>query len=136
MPVDLTKSQDFAERYAMAWSSKDPTRLAAFYSAEGSLTVNGGPPVIGRNAIIEVAHSFMTSFPDMHVVLDDLRVQGDRVELHWLWTGTNTGPGGTGHRVRITGFELWTISADGLIASSQGHFDATEYHRQHVHGID
>ena len=136
MPVDLTKLQDFAERYAMAWSSQDPSRLAAFYSAEGSLTVNGGPPAIGRNAITEVARSFMTSFPDMRVVLDGLRARGDRVEFHWLWTGSNTGPGGTGHRVRITGFELWTMGADGLIASSQGHFDSTEYQRQLLHGAD
>lgn len=134
MPVDPAKLQDFAERYAMAWSSQDPTRLAAFYSTEGSLTVNGGPPAIGRKAIIEVARSFMTSFPDMCVVLDGLRVQGDCVEFHWLWTGTNGGPGGTGHRVRIAGFELWTIGADGLIASSQGHFDAAEYQRQLFQG--
>lgn len=136
MSVDSTRLQDFAERYAKAWSSQDPSRLAAFYSAEGTLTVNGGSPAIGRNAITEIARSFMTSFPDMRVVLDGLRVQGGRVEFHWLWTGTNSGPGGTGHSVRITGFELWIMDTEGLIASSQGHFDAAEYQRQLLHGVD
>jgi hypothetical protein len=32
--------------------------------------------------------------------------------------------------VRITGFEVWQIGADGLIANSRGHFDSLEYRRQ------
>jgi hypothetical protein len=41
--------------------------------------------------------------------MDDLLLQGDRPEYHWTLIGTNTGQGGTGHRVRISGFELWQI---------------------------
>jgi hypothetical protein len=59
----------------------------------------------------------------------------DRIEHHWTLIGTNTGPGGAGHRVRISGFEVWQIGADGLIASSQGHFDRSEYHRQLERGV-
>jgi len=76
----------------------------------------------------------MTAFPDMQVVMDKLVVQPDRTEYHWTLTGTNTGPGGTGHRVRISGFEVWQIGADGLIASSEGHFDTSEYQQQLEHG--
>lgn len=108
--------------------------VAACYSVAGSLSVNGGTPAVGRNAIAEVARSFMTAFPDMLVAMDELLEQGNRAEYHWTLTGTNTGPGGTGHRVRISGFELWQIGADGLIASSQGHFDRSEYQRQLEHG--
>jgi len=52
------------------------------------------------------------------------------VIFHWTLTGTNTGPGGAGKAVRISGYELWTLGGDGLIAASQGHFDAAEYQRQ------
>lgn len=121
---------DFAERYTAAWCSHDAASVAACYSADGSLSVNDGAPAVGRSAIAEVAQSFMTMFPDLRVVMDKLLVRGDRAEYHWTLIGTNTGPGGTGHRVRISGFELWQIGADGLIASSQGHFDSSEYHRQ------
>ena len=100
----------------------------------GSLTVNSGTPAVGRSAITEVAHWFMTSFPDMRVVMDKLLVQDNRTEYHWTLRGTNTGPGGTGRQVRISGFELWRIGADGLIAASEGHFDASEYQRQLDHG--
>jgi hypothetical protein len=32
-----------------------------------------------------------------------------------------------GKRVRISGYELWKIDIDGLIAESKGHFDSAEY---------
>jgi hypothetical protein len=78
----------------------------------------------------------MTAFPDLNVVMDDVLVQGDNAVYHWTLFGTNTGPGGTGKRVRISGFEIWKkIGADGLIAESQGHFDHTIYQHQLKHGI-
>ena len=67
---------------------------------------------------LEAAQSFMTAFPDLRVVMDSVLLRGDRTEYRWTLIGTNTGPGGTGHRVRISGLELWQIGADGLIASS------------------
>lgn len=40
------------------------------------------------------------------------------VEYHWTLEGTNTGPGGTGHKVRISGYEEWKFGPDGLIEDS------------------
>jgi hypothetical protein len=37
--------------------------------------------------------------------------------------------------VRISGYEEWTISADGLIAESFRHYDEAEYERQLQYGI-
>ena len=135
MHADPAKLRDFAAQYTAAWCSQDPTRVASFYSPGGSLTVNNDPPAVGRDAITEVAQSLMAAFPDMRVVMDKVFVRGDHAEYHWTLIGTNTGPGGTGHRVRISGFELWQIGADELIASSQGHFDSSEYHRQLERGV-
>jgi hypothetical protein len=56
-------------------------------------------------------------------------------EYHWTLIGTNTGPGRTGHRVRISGFEEWTIGDDGLIAASLRHYDQAEYDRQLAEGV-
>ena len=78
----------------------------------------------------------MTAFPDMVVTLDELIRQPQAVEFHWTLRGTNSGLGGTGNRVRISGYEEWQINADGFIAESRGHFDAAEYRRQLDHGVD
>jgi uncharacterized protein (TIGR02246 family) len=133
---DLTAIRELAERYTAAWCSQDAAGVASFYSPNGSLRVNADAPAVGRKAITEVAQGFMTAFPDMQVILDDAGVQGDGAVYRWTLLGTNTGPGGTGNRVRISGFEVWRIGADGLIAESQGHFDSADYQRQIQRGIE
>ena len=122
--------ENFARRYAEAWCSHVPESVATFFADNGSLSVNDGQAAIGRAAIAGAAHGFMRDFPDMIVTFDKLEPRGDRVSFHWTLIGTNTGPGGNGNRVRISGYELWRIDNDGLIAESEGHFDAGEYERQ------
>ena len=136
--LEMEKDQllDFARRYTAAWCSQNAPSVAAFFSMDGSLSVNDNPPAVGRPAITAVAQSFMTAFPDLRVAMDRLLPCGDRTEYQWTLTGANTGLGGTGHRVRISGYELWQIGADGLIASSEGHFDSSEYQRQLEHGVE
>jgi uncharacterized protein (TIGR02246 family) len=134
--TDREQLLDFARRYTEAWCSQDPARVAEHYAVDGSLTINGGEPSVGRAAITEAAQSFMSAFPDMQVIMDDLVIRAEGAEYRWTLVGTNTGPGGTGNRVRIGGFEKWTIGDDGLIAASLGHYDQTEYDRQLEHGAE
>jgi uncharacterized protein (TIGR02246 family) len=127
---DLAKITTFAKHYAEAWCSQNPESVAAFFAENGSLSVNNGPPAVGRAAIAEIARGFMRDFPDMIVTMDEVTTDSDGTKFHWTLTGTNTGPGGTGRRVQISGYELWKIDDDGLIGESKGHFDSAEYERQ------
>ena len=111
-----------------------PGRPASFFDENGSLTINKGEPNIGRGAITKAAQEFMTAFPDLVVQMDGLDFVGDQVIFRWTLIGTNTGPGGTGNAVHISGFEKWTMSPDGLVAESSGTFDAAEYERQLEYG--
>jgi len=145
----------FAQRYAKAWCSQNPESVAAFFAERGSISINNGPPAVGRAAIAKEAEAFMTTFPDMVVTMDKVVHDKEGTKFRWILTGTNTGPGGTGNRVRISGYELskidngaggsratWTGKPerveeqgyesinDGLVAESKGHFDATDYERQ------
>jgi predicted ester cyclase len=128
MRLDSEDLRTFAARYTAAWCSQNAASVAGFFSLHGSLTINNGTPSVGRAT--EAAQTFMTAFPDMRVAMDDLIIKGDRAEYHWTLTGTNTGPGGTGRHVAISGFEFWEFASDGLIEKSLGHFDAQEYQRQ------
>ena len=127
---DLAEIARFATRYAKAWCSQDPEKVAAFFAERGSISINSGTPAIGRAAIAREAQAFMTAFPDMIVTFDKLETRQDGIAFHWTLTGTNTGPGGAGKRVRISGYELWKIDNDELIAESKGNFDTAEYERQ------
>ena len=131
----MTALTEFATRYAAAWSSQNPVGFAAFYAENASFRISDGAASIGRAAIEETARSFMTAFPDMVVRLVKLRQTGAHIEFHWRWTGTNTGPGGTGSAVDLRGYEQWILDEDGLILECQGHMDDAEYQRQLNKGV-
>jgi predicted ester cyclase len=128
--MDLNRIREFAMKYTGAWCSHDPANVASFFAENGSLKINEAAPSVGRTAIRIAAQGFMDAFPDIIVTMVDLTREGDHFIYSWMLTGTNTGPGGTGKKVRITGYEEWTIGSDGLIIESRGHFDEAEYQRQ------
>ena len=117
----------FAERYTTAWCSQNAASVAAHFEPGGSLKVNDGAAAVGREAITAVAKTFMTAFPDLVVVMDELAIEGERTKYYWTLTGTYAE---TGRSVCISGLEDWRLGPDGLIVESLGHFDAEEYRRQ------
>lgn len=126
MALDEARVREFARSYTEAWCSRDPERVASHYVPGGTIAINGGEPT----EVTEVARGFISAFPDIEVFLDDVVVKDEAVEYHWTFTGRNTGPGGTGNPVRISGYEEWTLEDDGLVVRSLGHYDQAEYDRQ------
>ena len=129
-PSDL---QDFAARYTAAWCSQNAANVAAFFSANGSLSVNDGAPAVGRSAIQATAQSFMTAFPDLRVLFDELVVHdgsGTAPTITGRSSARIPAPAAPATRVHIRGVEHWQMGTDGLIAVSRGEFDAAEYQRQ------
>ena len=133
--MDKEQLTEFGKKYSAAWCSQKPESVAAFFSRNGSLKVNADSPAVGREAITKVAQGFMTAFPDIVVAMDSLLTKSNGTEFHWTLTGTNSGPGGTGNKVNVSGFEVWTFSEGGLIEKSIGSFDADEYNRQLKEGV-
>ena len=125
----------FAQSYTAAWCSQDPGTVAAHYSPNGSLSINGGAPAVGRPAIKAVATLFMTALPDMQLTMDRLMEKADCTEYHWTLIGMNSGPGGKGNRVHISGLEIWKLGRDGLIEKSRGEFDNHLYQQQLASGL-
>ena len=133
--MENEKLLQFGKQYAAAWCSQQPDSVAVYFSSTGSLSVNANTPAVGREAIAKVAAGFITAFPDIIVVMDSLITKPDATAFHWTLTGTNTGPGGTGNKVSISGVEMWQFNAAGLIQESKGSFDADEYNRQLKVGV-
>ncbi len=130
MGRDEARIREFARSYTDAWCSHDPTRVADHFVPGGTIAINGG----SQTEVTEVARSFIEAFPDIQLFMDDVVFNDETVEYHWTFTGTNTGHGGTGMAVRITGFEEWTLGDDDLVVESRGNYDQDEYDRQLEHG--
>lgn len=121
---------EFGQKYTAAWNSKQPEKMAAFYAEDGTLTVNNGSPAVGRKQLAVTAQSYMEAFPDMVLTMDSLAVQNETYRYYWTFKGTNSGPGGTGNKVDFSGFEEWSMNAEGLVQKSIGTYDAEDYQKQ------
>ena len=130
--MTMSELTEFAARYTAAWCSQDAARVAAFYADNGSLTINDNEPAVGRAAIAAQNQTFMTAFPDLRVTMDKVLLRDGGAEYYWTLTGTNTGPGGHGKPVHISGYEVWEMDEEGLIRTSRGRFDSGDYRRQLV----
>ena len=127
----LADLDDFGTRYAAAWSSGDPGRLASFYAEDGSLVVNGtvhegrdggardGRRLHGRLPR-HAGHDGLGSRPGrrtrrvlLDVDRDEYRAGRDRAD-----------------RCDLQGYEEWTFTADDEDRRSDGHYDQTEYRLQ------
>ncbi len=110
MVIDREQVTAFAQRSTSAWCSGEPTNVAEHYAPDGSLTINDSAAAVGQAAISEVVLSFMTAFPDLEVVMDDLRLDRLGVEYHWTLIGTNSGPrrnGTCGPHQWVRGVDDW-----------------------------
>ncbi len=84
-------------------------------------------PGTSRRERLQATHDRVPGYAGGH---GQVLVQGERAEYHWTLIGTNTEP----RRHGTPGSDQWLRAladgTDGLIASSQGHFDSSEYQRQ------
>ena len=55
--------QEMAEAYSAAWSSGDPEAVVSFYRDDGSITINRGDPIEGRQALLDMVAGFLPNFP-------------------------------------------------------------------------
>lgn len=138
LPDDEKKlnMETFARSYAQVWSGVRPEFVAMFYEENGLLQLNESKAAKGRAQIAEVAKGFMRDLPDMVVRYDSLVTKPTGTEFHWTLTATHSGPGGTGNKVEVSGYELWQMGDNDRILKSQGHFPTEAYNRQLGIGIE
>ena len=128
---DLAAMKAFAESYTAAWCRRDPVAVAAHHDEDsGGICINGAAPFIGREGIVTMAEGFIAAVPDLMLTMESFALRAERGWYNWRLTGTASGPGGTGNRIDIHGFEIWRFTPEGLIDFSNGYFDNAAYARQ------
>ena len=130
MPLNAADIRMLAEGYTQAWRSRSGRAVASFFAEDATSFVNGAVPTIGRSSIATEMGTYFQNFPDLVLHMDELRCGGNQAIFLWTLEGTNSGPGGTGNFVRISGWQNWRLSEDLLIVAAEGGYDAAEYERQ------
>jgi steroid delta-isomerase-like uncharacterized protein len=73
----------------------------------------GGGPVRGRADFIAFHKDFIEAFPDLHIELDEVITEGDKLAPRFTVTGTQNGPlrgqPPTGKKVKFTGSGICTV---------------------------
>ncbi len=90
-------------------------------------------PVLGCESVQQVAVLFRSAFADLHVSLDDLIAEEDKVVARWTLQGTHQGTfmgiPATGKQVKAGGLVIYRLMG-GKIAEYWGSFDALGVMRQ------
>lgn len=117
------------ERRNAAWNRHDAAAAAAYHAEDaiGESPVQGR--MIGRARIQDGYKTWMTAFPDVKIVSDDVLIEGNRVVQFFTMTGTQKGSfhglPATGRKFHITGVFLATVNDQGLITRDRRVYDVT-----------
>ena len=80
----------------------------------------GTPP--GPQGAKEYVGSALERYPDMHVTIDDIIAEGDKVVVRNTWTGTDRQ---SGKRLRFSGIVIWRMK-DGKLAERWAYLQAPQ----------
>ncbi len=131
MPIASNTIAEIAAAYTAAWNSGSPTAVASYYAPDGQISINRGPPWLGRDGIARMAAGFFADVPDLQLTCDGLRIAGDHVAYLWTFTGHHAE---TKNPLRISGLEEWDLAEDSngdlQVKTSRGWYDAADYARQ------
>jgi len=101
---------------AAEWDALTPI-VATDFSRHSTATP--GPPVTSREGFIELQKSFLATFPDQRVAIQQLIAEGAYVAARATYTGTQEGPMGefpaTGKRVETPFLAVFRIDAGRIV---------------------
>ena len=123
------------EWFDRVWNGRDAStvnRLLAVNSTSHGLGSEGGDTQ-GPAGFDPVYKSFLGAMNDLHITVEDLIEEGDRVVARWTLRGTLTGDTlgvpATGKSVTMAGVSIARF-ANGQVIESWNVFDTLHMHRQ------
>lgn len=115
--TQLEANKDLVRQFTEASNAADWESLVGIvaedFARHSAATM--GPPVTSRDEFVQLQKSFLVSFPDQRVTIQELIAEGDRVAALATYTATHTGPMGdipaTGKSVETPFLALFRIES-------------------------
>ena len=111
------------------WNQRKESAIDAILTPDCRAHGLGGDAVlVGPEGFKTFHRSFCGAFPDLHVTVDDIVAEGDKVAIRWTATMTHLGDGlgipPSGKKVSMDGSMIVVIK-DGKIDEGWNHLDIT-----------
>lgn len=89
----MADANDFAEKYADAWSTQDVGSILAFFTDDCVYEdVALGAVNTGKEELEAFLRATFAAVPDFHIEPKAAFAVGDRAAAEWIMSGTQTGP--------------------------------------------
>jgi steroid delta-isomerase-like uncharacterized protein len=89
--MSAEQNKELLRRFTACWNQRDLAQVDEFLAPDFVHHDPGRPDILSREDykrwIIET-HSL---FPDMHLTIEDMVAEADRLAVRWMFRGTNTG---------------------------------------------
>ncbi len=112
-----------------AWNLHDAAGVVEMCAPDCVLYDNARE-IRGRDGIQTMAQDYLDAFPDLHIELISLYVDGNTVLQEWRTTGTHSGElmgiPATGRRAETIGAGVDRFGEDGLVDRSAVYWDTTK----------
>ncbi len=115
--AQLDANKNLVRQFTEAVNAADWEGLADIVAEDFSRhsAATAGPPVTSRDEFIQLQESFLVSFPDQRVTVQQLIAEGDQVAALATYSATHTGPMGdfpaTGKAVESPFLAIFRIEA-------------------------
>jgi steroid delta-isomerase-like uncharacterized protein len=117
------------------WNQGRIAAIAEMYHPSGTATGFPEPDSVirGPEEFAQLCQQFLDTFPDIHITVDDVLAEGDRVAVLWTATMTHTGDGlgfpASSKQVSLPGASFITCR-DGMIIDGHNLMDFTRVRLQ------
>jgi steroid delta-isomerase-like uncharacterized protein len=85
------QNKEIARRFDDAFNAGDVEAMAGIVAEDFVLHPSSPGQDSGREALYEAMRMYGTAFPDLRSTVENIVAEGDRVVLHGIASGTNTG---------------------------------------------
>ena len=119
----------YEQQWVESLNRGDVAAADEVFTADCVIHITGGKqPDLSVADFKEMLRAFLAAFPDLHFSIEDQLIDGDKVALRWMATGTHTAPLGvipaTGKRILLNGLILQHV-ANGQIVERWEQWDHT-----------